>query len=96
MQFNCKKGLGASHSAHMADFFKSCVREASLIESISDCLADRATSTLHQRGIVWNDAKKVADRIASGCFLLMIYGRLRFSDLQRTSKLVIDAVRRCR
>ena len=43
-------------------------------------------------GIVWNDAKKTADRIASGCFLLMTYGRLRFSDVQRTSKLVIDSV----
>ncbi|CAE7366593.1 unnamed protein product, partial [Symbiodinium pilosum] len=43
-------------------------------------------------GIVWNDAKKSADRIASGCFLLMTYGRLRFSDMQRTSKLVIDSV----
>ena len=44
-------------------------------------------------GVVWNDAKKIADRIAAGCFLLMIYGRLRFSDMQRTSKLVIDSVR---
>ena len=43
-------------------------------------------------GIVWNDAKKIADRIASGSFLFMIYGRLRFSDMQRTCKLVIDSV----
>ena len=43
-------------------------------------------------GIVWNDARKIADRIAAGCFLLMIYGRLRFSDMQRTVKLSIDSV----
>ena len=43
-------------------------------------------------GIVWNDARKIADRIAAGCFLLMVYGRLRFSDMQRTVKLVIDSV----
>ena len=46
----------------------------------------------HLEGIVLNAARKSSDRVAAGCFLMMVFGCLRFSDLQRTSKLAVDAV----
>ena len=41
--------------------------------------------------IVLRVSAKAADRLAAGCFLLMVFGRLRFSDMQRTSGLMIDS-----
>ena len=35
---------------------------------------------------------KDSDRIAAGAFLVMVYGRLRFSDMQRSSGFTIDSV----
>ncbi|CAE7657217.1 unnamed protein product [Symbiodinium sp. CCMP2592] len=41
--------------------------------------------------LVLSPMARPMDRIAAGCFLLMIYGRLRFSDMQRSSGFAIDS-----
>ena len=43
-------------------------------------------------GLVNTTTAKDSDRIAAGAFLVMIYGRLRFSDMQRSSGFAIDSV----
>ena len=43
-------------------------------------------------GLVNTTTAKDSDRIAAGAFLVMVYGRLRFSDMQRSSGFVIDSV----
>ena len=37
-----------------------------------------------------DDKRASMDRLAAGCFLLMVYGRLRFSDMQRITNMTLD------
>ena len=40
--------------------------------------------------LVCDDKRASMDRLAAGCFLLMVYGRLRFSDMQRITNMMLD------
>ena len=40
--------------------------------------------------LVCDDKRASMDRLAAGCFLLMVYGRLRFSDMQRITNMTLD------
>ena len=40
--------------------------------------------------LVCDDKQASMDRLAAGCFLLMVYGRLRFSDMQRITNMTLD------
>lgn len=45
---------------------------------------------LHLEGIVHDEARAIFDRLASGYFLFLVYGRLRYSDGLQVSSLVLD------
>lgn len=62
--------------------------------SLKRNLVQRAPLTVRQVEILEQTVHDVSrtpgDRLASGFFLMLVYGRLRFSDAQQVSKLVLD------